>query len=190
MSFKFFVLLPIGRFHRSRMPIERFLTSTTCWMLSISPMLMPRASHSQSVASRSRLVHSYTHGAAQVRTVFVIDPKKIIRLTISYPAQVGRSFDEILRAVDSLQLGDKHKITTPVNWKKGDDVIVHPAVNDEQANTLFPGYVKHLVCVPLVFVPSIYLRPYFTAVPSNDRYAFLVPCVCSRFQCSCCIPVP
>jgi len=79
-----------------------------------------------------------------VRTVFVIDPKKIIRLTLSYPAQTGRNFDEILRVVDSLQLGDKHKITTPVNWKKGDDVIVHPAVSDEQANTLFPGYQKKL----------------------------------------------
>jgi len=80
-----------------------------------------------------------------VRTVFVIDPRKVIRLTISYPAQTGRSFDEILRVVDSLQLGDKHKVTTPVNWKKGDDVIVHPGVSDDQANELFPsGFRKHL----------------------------------------------
>jgi len=75
-----------------------------------------------------------------VRTVFVIDPKKIIRLTISYPAQTGRNFDEILRVIDSLQLGDKYKVTTPVNWKKGDDVIVHPGVSNEQAETLFPGF--------------------------------------------------
>jgi glutaredoxin/glutathione-dependent peroxiredoxin len=75
-----------------------------------------------------------------VRTVFVIDPKKVIRLTISYPAQTGRNFDEILRVIDSLQLGDNHKVTTPVNWKKGEDVIIHPGVNDEQAKTLFPGY--------------------------------------------------
>ncbi|KAF8322216.1 putative thioredoxin peroxidase [Clavulina sp. PMI_390] len=79
-----------------------------------------------------------------IRTVFVIDPKKIIRLTVSYPAQVGRSFDEILRVIDSLQLGDKHRITTPVNWKKGDDVIVHPGVSDEEAKTLFPEFKKHL----------------------------------------------
>jgi len=78
-----------------------------------------------------------------VRTVFVIDPKKIIRLTLSYPAQTGRNFDEIIRVVDSLQLGDKHKITTPVNWKKGDDVIIHPAVSNDDAKKLFPNYKTH-----------------------------------------------
>jgi alkyl hydroperoxide reductase subunit AhpC len=79
-----------------------------------------------------------------VRTVFVIDPKKVIRLTVSYPASTGRNFDEILRVVDSLQLGDKNRITTPVNWKKGDDVIVHPSVSNEEAKTLFPEHTVHL----------------------------------------------
>ncbi|KZT13163.1 1-Cys peroxiredoxin [Laetiporus sulphureus 93-53] len=73
-----------------------------------------------------------------IRTVFVIDPKKVIRLTIAYPAQTGRNFDEILRVVDSLQIGDKYRVTTPVNWKKGEDVIVHPTVSNEEAKTLFP----------------------------------------------------
>lgn len=75
-----------------------------------------------------------------VRTVFVIDPKKIIRLTISYPAQTGRNFDEILRVIDSLQLGDKHKVVTPVNWNKGDDVIVHAGVSNDEAAKLFPNF--------------------------------------------------
>jgi alkyl hydroperoxide reductase subunit AhpC len=75
-----------------------------------------------------------------IRSVFIIDTKKTIRLILSYPASTGRNFDEVVRVIDSLQLGDKHQITTPANWKKGDDVIVHPAVNNEQANTLFPGY--------------------------------------------------
>jgi len=78
-----------------------------------------------------------------VRTVFVIDPKKIIRLMISYPASTGRNFDEIIRVIDSLQLGDKHRITTPVNWKKGDDVIVHPSVSNEEAKKLFPDFTTH-----------------------------------------------
>jgi len=72
-----------------------------------------------------------------VRSVFIIDPKKTIRLIITYPASCGRNFEEILRVVDSLQLSDRKKVTTPANWKPGDEVIVHPAVNDKQAKELF-----------------------------------------------------
>ncbi|CAG8696741.1 12214_t:CDS:2 [Acaulospora colombiana] len=79
-----------------------------------------------------------------VRTVFVVDPKKIIRLTLSYPAQTGRNFDEILRVIDSLQLGDRHKVVTPVNWNKGDDVIVHASLNEQQAKELFPDHTAPL----------------------------------------------
>ncbi|KAF7791708.1 hypothetical protein EIP86_002732 [Pleurotus ostreatoroseus] len=79
-----------------------------------------------------------------IRTVFIIDPKKTIRAMLLYPASVGRDFDEILRVIDSLQLGDKHRITTPVNWHKGDDVIIHPSVTDEEAKKLFPNYKSHL----------------------------------------------
>ncbi|KAG0338510.1 hypothetical protein BG000_003855, partial [Podila horticola] len=75
-----------------------------------------------------------------VRSVFIIDPKKTIRLTLSYPASTGRNFDEILRVVDSLQIGDKNRITTPANWKNGDDVIVHPSVTNDEAAKLFPGF--------------------------------------------------
>ena len=85
--------------------------------------------------------------AWQVRTVFVIDPKKVIRLTISYPAQTGRNFDEILRVIDSLQIGDKHRVTTPVNWQKGEDVIVHPGISNDEAKTLFPNYKTLKVCI-------------------------------------------
>jgi glutaredoxin/glutathione-dependent peroxiredoxin len=75
-----------------------------------------------------------------VRSVFVIDPKRIIRLMITYPASTGRNFDEVIRVIDSLQLGDKHRITTPANWNKGDEVIVHPGVSNEEAEKLFPGF--------------------------------------------------
>jgi len=78
-----------------------------------------------------------------VRTVFVIDPKKVIRLTLTYPAATGRNFDEIFRAVDSLQLTDKHKVTTPVNWIPGGDVIVHPSVKTEDARKIYPNVVEH-----------------------------------------------
>lgn len=72
---------------------------------------------------------------------FSVDPAKKIRLTLAYPASTGRNFTEILRVIDSLQLGDKHRITTPVNWQPGEKVIVHPSVKSgEEAEKLFPGY--------------------------------------------------
>ncbi|MEI7924841.1 MAG: peroxiredoxin [Chloroflexota bacterium] len=73
-----------------------------------------------------------------VRSVFVIDPKGVVRLTLTYPASTGRNFDEILRVIDSLQLTDGYRVATPANWKNGEDVVVLPAVKNEEAATLFP----------------------------------------------------
>ncbi|KAI3338127.1 mitochondrial peroxiredoxin PRX1 [Ustulina deusta] len=78
--------------------------------------------------------------AFTIRSVFIIDPNKKIRTILSYPASTGRNSAEVLRIVDSLQTGDKHKVTTPINWVPGDDVIVAPVVKDEQAKELFPGF--------------------------------------------------
>lgn len=79
-----------------------------------------------------------------VRTVYVIGPDKKIKLMISYPMTTGRNFDEILRVVDSMQLTAKHKVATPVNWKQGEDVIIVPAVSNDEAKTLFPGGFKEV----------------------------------------------
>jgi alkyl hydroperoxide reductase subunit AhpC len=76
---------------------------------------------------------------ATVRTVFVIGPDKKIKLMLVYPMSTGRNFDEILRVIDSMQLTAKHSVATPVNWKNGDDVIIVPALSDEQAKQKFPG---------------------------------------------------
>ncbi|PIA19694.1 thioredoxin-like protein [Coemansia reversa NRRL 1564] len=73
-----------------------------------------------------------------VRSVFVIDPAKKIRLILTYPASCGRNFDEILRAIDSLQLSDRQPIATPANWQPGEDVIVHVGVSTEKAKEIFP----------------------------------------------------
>lgn len=81
---------------------------------------------------------------ATVRTVFIIGPDKKIKLMISYPMTTGRNFDEILRVLDSMQLTSQHKVATPVNWKPGDDVIIVPAVSDEEASQQFPGGFKKL----------------------------------------------
>ena len=76
---------------------------------------------------------------AAVRTVFVIGPDKKIKLHLSYPMSTGRNFDEILRVLDSLQLTAKHKVSTPVNWKPGDDVIISGSVSNDEAEKKYPG---------------------------------------------------
>src|SRR5262245_44433302 len=73
-----------------------------------------------------------------VRTVFIVGPDKKIKLMLSYPMSTGRNFDEVLRVLDSMQLTAKHKVATPVNWKHGDDVIILPAVTDDEAKQKFP----------------------------------------------------
>lgn len=72
-----------------------------------------------------------------VRSVFIISPTKRVELIITYPAYIGRSFDEILRVLDALQLSTKYRVATPVNWKPGDDTVVLPFISDEEAEALF-----------------------------------------------------
>jgi alkyl hydroperoxide reductase subunit AhpC len=76
---------------------------------------------------------------ATIRSVFVIGPDKKIKLILTYPMSTGRNFDEVLRVLDSLQLTAKHKVATPVNWKSGEDVIIVPAVSDEDAKKQYPN---------------------------------------------------
>jgi alkyl hydroperoxide reductase subunit AhpC len=98
------------------------------------------------------MIHPNASDRFTVRSVFVIDPKKKVRLTLNYPASTGRNFDEILRVIDSLQLTDKYKVSTPVNWKQGQDVIIVASVNNEDARKLFPAGWKEL-------------KPYLRVVP-------------------------
>lgn len=86
---------------------------------------------------------------ATVRNVFVIGPDKRVKLIIVYPMSTGRNFDEVLRALDSLQLTARHKVATPVNWKQGQDVIILPAVSDEDAKKVYPKGWKS---------PTLYIR--------------------------------
>lgn len=88
------------------------------------------------------MIHPDESETAAVRSVFIIDPERKLRLTMTYPMSVGRNFDEILRVIDSLQLGDKARIATPANWTPGEDVIIPPSIPDDEAKTLFPQGFK------------------------------------------------
>ncbi|OGK86643.1 MAG: peroxidase [Candidatus Rokubacteria bacterium RIFCSPHIGHO2_12_FULL_73_22] len=96
------------------------------------------------VANLYGMMHPAHDEVYTVRTVFVIDPQKKIRLMITYPQTTGRNFEEILRVLDSLQLTDSHRVATPVNWTQGQDVIIVPAVSDEEARAKFPKGWKAL----------------------------------------------
>ncbi|EPJ7990653.1 peroxiredoxin [Pseudomonas aeruginosa] len=78
------------------------------------------------------LIHPNANDTLTVRSLFIIDPNKKVRLIITYPASTGRNFNEILRVIDSLQLTDEHKVVTPANWEDGDEVVIVPSLKDEE----------------------------------------------------------
>jgi alkyl hydroperoxide reductase subunit AhpC len=95
------------------------------------------------VATLYDMIHPNADDKTTVRSVFFIGPDKKVKASITYPASTGRNFDEILRVIDSLQLTANHKVATPVNWKKGEDVIIVPALKDEaEIKQRFPGGYK------------------------------------------------
>jgi thioredoxin-dependent peroxiredoxin len=103
------------------------------------------------------MIHPNASATATVRSLFVIDPKKVIRLIITYPASTGRNFDEVLRVIDSLQLTEYHSVATPGNWKNGDDVVIVPSLQDpEQLKQKFPKGFRAL-------------RPYLRMTPQPNR---------------------
>ncbi len=94
----------------------------------------------KAVSDKYDMIHPNASDTTTVRSVFVIGPDKKVKLTLTYPASTGRNFDEVLRVLDSLQLTAAHKVATPADWQQGEDVIIVPAVSDEEAKERFPGY--------------------------------------------------
>jgi alkyl hydroperoxide reductase subunit AhpC len=92
----------------------------------------------RNVATLYGMIHPNALETATVRTVFVIGPDKKVKLTLTYPAAIGRNVDEIIRVLDALQLAARHSVSTPVNWTPGGDVIISPAIDDAKAKELFP----------------------------------------------------
>lgn len=109
------------------------------------------------VAGLYDMIHPNASATATVRSLFIIDPQKKVRLIITYPASTGRNFDEVLRVIDSLQLTDSHSVATPGNWKSGDDVVILPSLQDEAVlKEKFPKGYKAL-------------RPYLRMTPQPNK---------------------
>lgn len=114
------------------------------------------ADSDRKVSTLYDMIHPNASATATVRSVFVIDPAKKVRLTITYPASTGRNFNEILRVIDSLQLTDNYSVATPVNWENGEDVIISPAIKDEATlKAKFPKGYKEV-------------RPYLRTTPQPN----------------------
>lgn len=102
------------------------------------------------------MIHPNANAKVTVRTVFVIDPQRKLRLTLTYPPSTGRNFEEILRVIDSLQLTDDYGVATPVNWKDGDDVVVVPSISTEEAKQKFSKGLTEV-------------RPYLRLTPQPNK---------------------
>jgi len=112
----------------------------------------------RSISGLYDMIHPNANDTLTVRSVFVIDASKKVRLILTYPASTGRNFDEILRAIDSLKLTSNHSVATPVNWKHGEDCIIVPSLSDDDAKKKFPKGWRAL-------------KPYLRLVPDPSRAA-------------------
>lgn len=113
------------------------------------------ADENKKVSNLYDMIHPKADNTLTVRSVYIISPDKIIMLMITYPASTGRNFDELLRVIDSLQLTADHKVSTPANWKKGEDVVISPAISNEEAKKMFPKGFKEV-------------KPYLRLTPEPD----------------------
>lgn len=114
------------------------------------------ADKDRKIAEAYGMIHPNASATATVRSVYIIDPNKKVRLTITYPASTGRNFQEILRVIDSLQLTENYSVATPADWKDGEDVIVVPAIKTEDIPSKFPkGYTE--------------IKPYLRTTPQPNK---------------------
>jgi alkyl hydroperoxide reductase subunit AhpC len=126
---------PIDDHHKWVKDVEETQNTTMDYPIIADP--------DREVAEMYDMIHPKADATATVRSVFVIDPDKKIRLTLTYPPAIGRNFDEILRVIDALQVSDQYDIATPVNWNKGERVVVKPSISTEDARKMF-GEVEEL----------------------------------------------
>ncbi len=139
---------PLGAHHEWSKDIEE--------TQGIAPNFPMIADSDRKVSDLYDMIHPNADDTMTVRSVFVVGPDNKVKLTLTYPASTGRNFEELLRVVDSIQLTASHSVATPVNWKDGDDVIVLPALSDDEAKQKFPkGFTTH--------------KPYLRVTPQPNK---------------------
>ena len=117
------------------------------------PIIADKNKH---VATLYDMIHPNANDKFTVRSVFIIGPDKKIKLILTYPASTGRNFDELLRVIDSLQLTANYSVSTPANWKDGEDVVISPAIHDDDIPAKFPKGFKHI-------------KPYLRMTPQPNK---------------------
>jgi peroxiredoxin len=113
------------------------------------------ADEDKKISNLYDMIHPKADNTLTVRSVYIIGPDKTIKLMITYPASTGRNFDELLRVIDSLQLTADYKVSTPANWKKGEEVVISPSISNEEAKKMFPKGFKEV-------------KPYLRLTPEPD----------------------
>lgn len=114
------------------------------------------ADQDKKISEMYDMIHPKADHTQTVRSVYVIDPDKVIKLMITYPASTGRNFKELLRVIDSLQLTEHHKVSTPADWQQGEEVVISPSITNEEAKEMFPKGFKEV-------------RPYLRLTPQPEK---------------------
>lgn len=145
---------PVDDHHRWKDDIKTATGNMVSYPMIGDPEMKVAKLYDMLPASEERVEGRTPADNQTVRTVFIVGPDKKVKLSLTYPMTTGRNFDEILRALDSIQLTMDHQVSTPANWKQGEDVIVVPAVSDDDAKARFDGFDKVLPYLRTVKQPT------------------------------------
>ncbi len=145
---------PVDDHHRWKDDIKTVTGNTVGYPMIGDPEMKVAKLYDMLPASEVKVEGRTPADNQTVRTVFIVGPDKKVKLSLTYPMTTGRNFDEILRALDSIQLTIDHQVSTPANWKQGENVIVVPAVSDEDAKARFDGFDKVLPYLRTVKQPT------------------------------------
>ncbi len=145
---------PVEEHHKWKSDIATFTGNEVSYPMVGDPEMKIAKLYGMLPASEDRVEGRTPADNATVRTVFIVGPDKKVKLSMTYPMTTGRNFDEILRALDSIRLTAQHKVATPAGWQPGGEVILTPAVSDEEARDKFGGFEQRLPYIRTAKLPD------------------------------------